>query len=264
MTEQAYAFDGERFWIYSDTGCMGSEFFHMDLPASVTAEMGPLFDWGSFGLRTLIDTEHGSVAWLKPSVRHYAMTGLARTIAEEAGRIAGIPLEWPGGRVRWKHPDTPETMYCAGMEADIFFLSGESLDEWKSEQEDAPFSQWGTQTRKRLAWKIKPALVIETENPTPMVDSPRRWAEFGVPEMWRLAVPDGKNGHAVASILDLASKEGPKEASESRLLPGLTADTVRRAAQAGMSVWPESAREAVRKGMAGRPEAADSVSMPVP
>ena len=248
------------FPVYIDTGCMGSEFWHVRFPAFVLEKMSE-YPWAGLGLRTLVDLEGESVAWTEPSALHYAAMAMAERIAcRHAARTSGVPLCPLPVRTRWKFPGTSPYDRFTGMEADVAFHSGSNAGIMAGCPDSDRRDGAGRTRREALAWTHPPDLVIEIESPAPELDSAGYWTRIGVKEMWRLSAAHGQP--AKAEILGLAADAGPVSIQTSRIVPGLDCDTVRSALQAGLNGQPDALEKAVTAGMEGKRPARPDVSLP--
>ena len=193
-------------------GPLGSDFWRIRVQPELIPAMAREFDWNRLGRRVMIDAREGIITWMNPSSTHEIFGTSADEIVREVGLVLQKRVRGMRG-TRWKGPDDPENV---GLEADAAFYVGKNADNWFTVREK------GRQAVLDFEAKTPPDLVVEVEVTYFDEDKPRRYAELGVSEMWRVSGTQKSNRFEV-EILALQEVGGPKVVEESLVLTGLPA-----------------------------------------
>ena len=173
-------------------------------------------DWNRLGKRIVIDPVRRFISWMSPSGQHAILTGAVG----DAVRTLHRRTEWDISPnlldSRWTG-DSGSGKFR--MEADAAFYTGRNAVLYRK--------AFDTGDRKEFMASTPPDLVVEVEAFHADRDKPRRWAELGVTEMWRLEKSEPDSG--VPDVRFLSLRNECRILPSSVLFPGLKPQTVAQA-----------------------------------
>ena len=145
----------------------GIEFWQLKVPPELVPALAREFDWNRMGRRFMIDAEEGIISWMSPSSTHEILGKATDLMVRMAGAMMNRHVREKGG-----------------LEPDEAFYLGDKAAAWYEADRIG-----GEDAVHDFEARTPPNLVVEVTHHD--VDKPHRYAELGIPEMWRV---DGKKG----------------------------------------------------------------------
>ncbi|MCY3675337.1 MAG: Uma2 family endonuclease [Paracoccaceae bacterium] len=206
-------------------GSLGSDFWRIKVHPELVPAMAREFDWNRLGRRVMIDARKGIITWMNPSGSHVGQASASDKVVPLAGALLKIRIK-DMRDLRWKGTGGPGNVW---LEADAAYYIRKNAEGW--------FAARDKGRKEALAFEARtpPDLVVEVEVTRFDEDKPRRYAELGVPEMWRV-YGERESDRFNVEILALQERGGPKAVEESRVLPGLPARILPEALELG-ELW---------------------------
>ena len=206
-------------------GSLGSDFWKLKVPPELIPALAREFDWNRLGRRVMIDAREGIITWMNPSGSHVGQASASDKVVPLAGALLKMRIK-DMRDLRWKGTGGPGNVW---LEADAAYYIGKNAAEWFAAREKSRKEALDFEAR------TPPDLVVEVEVTHFDENKPRRYAELGVPEMWRV-YGERESDRFNVEVLALQEVGGPKRLEESRVLPGLSAQILPEALELG-ELW---------------------------